>query len=70
MYAGCVRYRCREEEVRHFLLMILFAAFVAIIFCIAGREKPFERFNYGVKIFGEFIVIGLALAWILYWLPR
>ena len=54
---------------RHFLLMILFAAFVAIIFGIIGREKPFERFNYGIKIFGEFIVVGLALAWILYWLP-
>jgi hypothetical protein len=50
--------------------MTLFAGFVAIIFGIVGREKPFERFTYGVKIFGEFIAIGLALAWILYWLPR
>jgi hypothetical protein len=49
--------------------MIWFAAFVAIVFGIVGREKPFERFTYGVKIFGEFVGIGLVLAWVLYWLP-
>lgn len=53
----------------HFLLMVLFAAFVAIIFGIAGREKRFERFTYGAKIFIEFVGIGLVLAWVLYWLP-
>ncbi len=54
---------------RHFLIMVLFAAFVAIIFGIVGREKPFERFTYGTKIFAEFVGIGLVLAWVLYWLP-
>ena len=50
-------------------MMVLFAACVAIVFGIVGRERPFERFAYGAKIFGEFVGIGLALAWILYWLP-
>lgn len=54
---------------RHFLVMILFAAFVAIIFGIVGREKSSERLTYGVKIFAEFVGIGLVLAWVLYWLP-
>ena len=54
---------------RHFLIMILFAAFVAIIFGIVGREKSSERLTYGAKIFAEFVGIGLALAWVLYWLP-
>lgn len=54
---------------RHFLLMIVFAAFVAVIFGIVGREKPAERLTYGTKIFAEFVGIGLALAWVLYWLP-
>jgi hypothetical protein len=49
--------------------MILFAAFVAIVFGIVGREKPSERFTYGAKIFAEFVGIGLVLAWVLYWLP-
>jgi hypothetical protein len=49
--------------------MIVFAAFVAVIFGIVGREKPAERLTYGTKIFAEFVGIGLALAWVLYWLP-
>lgn len=54
---------------RHFLVMVLFAAFVSVIFGIVGREKPFERFTYGTKIFVEFVGIGLVLAWVLYWFP-
>ena len=53
----------------HFLIMVLFAAFVAIAFGIVGREKPLERLTYGTKIFFEFVGIGLVLAWILYWFP-
>jgi hypothetical protein len=49
--------------------MTLFSALVAVVFGIVGREKPWERFAYGAKIFIEFIGIGLALAWVLYWLP-
>jgi len=55
--------------VRHFFVMILCATFVAIIFGIVGREKPLEGFIYGAKIFGEFVGLGLALSWVLYWLP-
>lgn len=54
---------------RHFGVMVLFATFVAVIFGIVGREKPSERLTYGVKIFAEFVGIGLILAWVLYWLP-
>lgn len=54
---------------KHFLIMVLFAAFVSIIFGIVGREKPSERVTYGTKIFAEFVGIGLVLAWVLYWLP-
>ena len=54
---------------RHFLVMVLFAAFVAVIFGIVGREKSSERFSYGAKIFVEFVGIGLVLAWVLFWLP-
>lgn len=53
----------------HFLVMLLFAAFVAIIFGVVGREKPSERVAYGAKIFVEFVGIGLVLAWVLFWLP-
>ena len=54
---------------RHFLLMIAFAALVAVVFGTIGRETTRASVLYGLKIFAEFLCIGLALAWILYWLP-
>jgi hypothetical protein len=54
---------------RHLLVMVTFAAFVAIAFGVIGREGKRESLLYGLKIFGEFVLIGLLLAWLLYWLP-
>ena len=54
---------------RHFLLMVTFALAVSVVFGITGRETPRARLFYGLKIFAEFIGIGLALGWLLYWLP-
>lgn len=53
----------------HFLAMLAFAALVAIVFGVIGREGRRESLLYGLKIFAEFILIGLVLAWVLYWLP-
>jgi hypothetical protein len=49
--------------------MMIFAAFVGTVFGAVGREKRRESLVYGLKIFGEFMIIGLLLAWLLYWLP-
>ena len=54
---------------KHFLLMILFAAFVAVVFGIVGREGDRGRVYYAIKIFLEFVCVGFALAWLLYWIP-
>lgn len=54
----------------HLLLMILFGAFVSVVFGLIGREAPRERLFYGLKVFAEFIGIGLILAWLLYWFPH
>ena len=53
----------------HFLLMIAFAAAVSVVFGITGRKGIKERFRYGLKVFAEFVGVGLALAWLLYLLP-
>jgi hypothetical protein len=53
----------------HFLVMLLFAAFVSTIFSLVARDTSRERFLYGLKVFAEFVGIGIALAWILYFLP-
>jgi hypothetical protein len=34
-----------------------------------AKDTAQERLVYGLKVFAEFIVIGLALGWILYFIP-
>ena len=54
---------------RHFLVMMLFGVLAAVVFGAMSRDTPRERVLYGIKVFGEFIVIGLVLGWLLYFIP-
>ena len=54
---------------RHFLVMCLFAAIAAVVFGAMAKDDNRERWLYGLKVFAEFIVIGLALGWLLYFIP-
>ncbi len=54
---------------RHFLVMTLFAVLAAIVFGAMAKDTPRERMLYGLKVFGEFMVIGLVLGWVLYFIP-
>jgi hypothetical protein len=49
--------------------MTLFAALASVVFGAMGKETTRERWLYGVKVFAEFMVIGLALSWLLYFIP-
>lgn len=49
--------------------MTAFALLSAVVFGTVAKETDSERFVYGLKIFAEFMIIGLALAWFLYFLP-
>ena len=53
----------------HLLVMMLFAALVGVVMGLVSRETAREQLLYGLKVFGEFVVIGLFLAWVLYLLP-
>ncbi len=54
---------------RHFLIMTAFAALAAVVFGSVAKNTNHDRFIYGLKVFAEFMVIGLVLAWILYFIP-
>lgn len=54
---------------RHFLVMMLFATLASIVFGAMAKDTPHERLLYGAKVFAEFMVIGLVLSWILYFIP-
>ena len=50
-------------------MMTLFAALASVVFGAMAKDTARERLIYGVKVFVEFIVFGLVLAWILYFIP-
>jgi hypothetical protein len=49
--------------------MMLFAALASVVFGAMAKDNNKERFIYGVKVFAEFMVIGLILSWVLYFIP-
>ncbi len=53
----------------HFLYLVGFALFVAIAFAVFASNNRKENLFYGLKIFAQFIVISLVLAWIFYFIP-
>jgi hypothetical protein len=54
---------------RHFFIMTAFAAVAAVVFGAVAKDSNQDRLIYGIKVFAEFMVIGLVLAWILYFVP-
>ena len=54
---------------RHFIVMTAFGVLAAVVFGTVAKDSNRERLVYGLKVFAEFMVIGLVLAWILYFLP-
>jgi hypothetical protein len=54
---------------RHFLVMTSFAFIASVVFGTVAKDTSKDRLIYGLKVFGEFMLIGLALSWVLYFLP-
>jgi hypothetical protein len=49
--------------------MTVFAVLVSVVFGAVAKDTPRERWLYGLKVFAEFMVIGLLLGWVLYFIP-
>jgi hypothetical protein len=49
--------------------MTLFAALASVVFGAMAKDTTSDRVLYGLKVFAEFMVIGLVLGWILYFIP-
>jgi len=54
---------------RHFFVMTVFAVLASAVFGAVTKDSPRERLLYGLKVFAEFMVIGLVLGWLLYFIP-
>lgn len=55
--------------VQHFPAMVLFAFLVSVVFGVLSRNTPRERLLYGGKVFALFVIVALALGWIMYFVP-
>ena len=53
----------------HFLLLVVFAFFVSLVFGVLLRDDPRAQLKLGATMFGGFVVAGLALGWLMYPLP-
>lgn len=53
----------------HFSYLIGFSILVGAAFGVLSNGSDKDRFKYGLKACGQFIVISLALAWLFYFLP-
>jgi hypothetical protein len=49
--------------------MAVFAALASVVFGAMAKDTTRDRVLYGLKVFAEFMVIGLVLGWILYFIP-
>ena len=49
--------------------MAVFAAIVSVVFGIMTRDTQRTRVLYGLKVFAEFMGIGLVLGLLLYFVP-
>ena len=54
---------------KHLFYMTLFAAIVSVVFGALSRDTQKARLMYGLKVFAEFMGIGLAIALLLYFIP-
>jgi protein-S-isoprenylcysteine O-methyltransferase Ste14 len=54
----------------HFVLLVIFAFFVSLIFAVLTRDSPREQVRVGGIIFGSFLAAAIVLGWLMYPFPR
>jgi len=53
----------------HLGLLLLFAAFVSVIFAALMRDDPREQLRFGVRLLAGFVGAALVLSWLMFPLP-
>lgn len=53
----------------HLGLLVLFAAFVSVIFATLMRDTPAEQLRFGLRLLAGFLGAALVLSWLMYPLP-
>lgn len=53
----------------HFLLLVLFAFLVSVVFAVLMRDDPRQQLRTAGMMFGGFVVTAVVLGWLMYPLP-
>jgi protein-S-isoprenylcysteine O-methyltransferase Ste14 len=53
----------------HFLLLVVFAFFVSLVFALLAKDTAPEQLRFGGMLFGGFILAALVLGWLMYPFP-
>ena len=54
----------------HLLLLVLFAFFVSLVFAVIAKDDLREQARFGGLMFAGFILVGLAVSWLMYPFPH
>ena len=53
----------------HFLLLLIFAFLVSLVFAVLLRDDPRAQLRTGAIMFGAFVAAALVLGWLMYPMP-
>ena len=53
----------------HFLLLVLFALLVSIVFAVLMKDEPREQVRFAGMLFAAFVASALVLGWLMYPFP-
>jgi hypothetical protein len=53
----------------HFGLLLLFAAFVSLVFATIAKDSPAEQAKLGLSLVGGFVGAAVVLGWLMRALP-
>jgi cytochrome bd-type quinol oxidase subunit 2 len=57
-------------KLRHFEAMLLFAAVISVVFAFLSKRTGRDRLRYAIWSFVAFLLIAVALAWLMYPYPH
>ena len=53
----------------HFLLLLLFAFFVSLVFALIAKDDIADQLRFGGMLFAGFIVSAIVLGWLMFPFP-
>lgn len=53
----------------HFLLLLVFALFVSVVFAVLLRDDARSQLRFGGLLFGAFVLSAIVLGWLMYPFP-